>query len=190
MQSPTDIIRNELSPNEHLLWAGQPIQGIKLRPSDALQIPFSIMWGGFAIAWEIGVNLTGAPLLFKLWGIPFVLVGLYMMIGRFFHDAFKRKYTIYGLSSQRVIIITGKNNRTTQSLNLSTLNGITLTEKSNGSGTINFAPSSEIIAQPISFSFKTRNATNAPRPLFELSQDARLVYELLRGASTPTPTNI
>ena len=44
--------RSELARNEKLLWSGQPRGGIKFRAADALMIPFSLMWGGFAVFWE------------------------------------------------------------------------------------------------------------------------------------------
>ena len=40
-----------------------------------LAIPFSILWAGFAFAWETAVIVTGEPLLFPLFGSLFVAAG-------------------------------------------------------------------------------------------------------------------
>jgi hypothetical protein len=96
------------------LWSGRPPQGFLLRASDALLIPFSVLWGGFAIFWEWGVTHTGKgspPAIFPIFGGVFVVVGIYMMIGRFFHDAWRRSRTVYALTEDRAIIAIGQNAR-------------------------------------------------------------------------------
>ena len=50
---------------------------------------------------------ANAPFFFRMWGIPFVAVGLYMVFGRFFADAKQRSKTYYGVTSERVIIVSG-----------------------------------------------------------------------------------
>jgi len=67
MADPSSVAREQLGPDEHLLWSGQPKTGVRLRPADLLMVPFSPF--------------------FMLWGIPFVLTGLYLIVGRFFWDA-------------------------------------------------------------------------------------------------------
>src|ERR1700750_2217056 len=114
-------IKQELSLQEQLLWSGRPRKGFALRPSDALTIPFSLMWGGFAIFWEVMVIKSDAPIFMKLWGVPFVLVGLYMIAGRFLFDALQRDKTAYGVTGERVIIISELFGRKVKSLNLRTL---------------------------------------------------------------------
>jgi hypothetical protein len=131
-------LERELSAGETLIWNGRPRQGLMLRATDALLIPFSLLWGGFAVFWEVGVLSSGAPFFFILWGIPFVLVGIYITVGRFFIDAYIRSKTVYGVTNERILIISGLLSRTTKSLPLHTLSEISLQQYRNGSGTITF----------------------------------------------------
>lgn len=133
-------LRPVLSSGEKLIWTGKPKPGIIFRSSDVFMIPFSLLWGGFALFWESSVFATGGPFFFKLWGIPFVLVGLYVIFGRFFVDARKRANTIYGLTSDRIIIKSGLFRREIKSLNIRTLSDVTLIQKPDNSGTITFGP--------------------------------------------------
>ncbi len=92
---------------ETLLWEGAPSDKLfLLRASDAFLIPFSLLWGGFALIWNVGVWVMGAPILFNLFGLPFLLIGVYIVIGRFFHDQFHRRHTVYALSTKRAWIAT------------------------------------------------------------------------------------
>ena len=119
-------LQRQLGSDERLLWWGMPRQGLRLRTSDAVLIPFSVMCGGFAIFWESMVLAQGASLFMAIWGVPFVLIGLYLMLGRFLVDARIRARTYYGLTEQRVLIIS---RRQTKSLPLETLSDVTLSEK-------------------------------------------------------------
>src|ERR1051326_4937198 len=128
--SAASEIERELSLGERLLWSGQPRRGFRLRSSDAFVIPFSLLWCGFAIFWEASVVTKGAPFFFMLWGIPFILVGLYIVFGRFFVDARTRGRTFYGVTSQRIIIVSGLFSQQTKTLQLRTLSDISLSKRS------------------------------------------------------------
>ncbi len=137
------------------------------------------MWGGFACFWEFGVITSGAPFFFMLWGIPFVLMGLYVTVGRFFVDARQRANTYYGLTNERVIILSGLFNRNIKSLNLGTLAQIDITQHNDGRGTITFGPSHPMVAWS-SASWPSGNRY-AP-PSFEMIEDAKEVYRQIMQA--------
>lgn len=171
-------IRNELAPGETLLWSGMPAQGVKFHPIDLLLVPFSLMWGGFAVSWEKSAIEGRAPLLFLLWGIPFVAVAVYITVGRFFADAWRRSRTFYGVTNQRAIIIGGLWKRTVTSIELKTLENSSFSERANGSGTIRLGPGS-----PFSGIFAGSSWPGGAKyvaPSFERIADVRKVYELIR----------
>ena len=125
-----------LRPGETLLWSGQPKQGLHLRVHDVGLIPFSIMWCGFAVVWTYNVFHSNAPIFMKIWGVPFVLIGLYLLVGRFFVDAHVRQRISYGLTDQRVIVLGGLWRSRMASHSLSKLDRIELAEHRDGTGTV------------------------------------------------------
>ena len=129
-------LRRQLAPGEQVLWQGRPRQGLMLHRADLWVVPFSLMWAGFALHWEWTVLHSDAPAFFILWGIPFVLVGLYITVGRFFFDARRRAGTRYALTTERVLLASGKDYRRVQSLPLRALPDIAVDESADGSGTI------------------------------------------------------
>ncbi len=96
---------------ERILWTGQPDPRRLVGGKDAYLIPFSLMWGGGAVFWEAAVLLSGAPIFFVLWGIPFVLVGQYLIWGRLLAKRWDKKRTVYAVTSQRVLVVRGTNRR-------------------------------------------------------------------------------
>ncbi len=175
-------VSNELTGSEQLIWTGQPVRGVRLRASDAFLVPFSLLWAGFAFFWEGMVLTKGrAPLLFALWGIPFVLAGVYITVGRFFFDAWRRSRTRYAVTNERVLIVSGGFRRTVTSLRLKTIPAISLREARSGLGTISFGG-----GPPFASMFGgIEGWPGAERhlgPRFELVPDARSVYESIQAA--------
>lgn len=179
---PTQAVRAQLEAGEQLIWSGQPRQGLVLRSSDAFMIPFSLLWGGFAIFWEATVIWSGAPIFFMLWGVPFVLVGLHLIFGRFFTDSRQRANTFYGLTNDRIIITSGKRGKKVQSLSLSTLGDISLEERSDGSGTITFGMHNPLGRWGNIAAWPGAGANRQAQPSFEMIPQAKKVYELIRSA--------
>ncbi len=163
-------------PGERLLWTGAPPRGLRLRQIDALLIPFSLLWGGFAIVWE-SVAIGGhAPWFFRLWGIPFVLVGLYLILVRFFVDAYLRARTSYAVTDRAAYGVRINAFPAVRRYSGSALDSVIFEPKASGIGTIRFA------AMPSIFSMGSRGWTvwnGATLDCFDSIPDARRVYELV-----------
>ena len=180
-----DSIKAQLDPSELVLWAGQPKQGVTLRGSDALMIPFSLLWGGFAFFWEWSILRSGVPAFYVLWGIPFVLIGIYLIVGRFFVEAWQRSNTHYAVTSEKIVIVDGLYTSTVRSALLSGLTELALSEHANGVGTISFGPNS----LPTMFRSLPRWLGMGYRlgSQFDLVPNARGVYDLIRSTQRSAP---
>jgi len=175
------VVRDQLGPSEHLLWAGQPLPGLRLRTSDVFMVPFSLLWGGFAFFWEWSVIRSNAPFFFRLWGIPFVLVGLHMIVGRFFWDAYQRRNTYYGVTNERVLIVSKAPTNSVKSLSLRSLADVTLASGSDGRGSIQFGASGAFAA-PAWLAQSGWPGARSPIPVFDTIENAKHVYDTIRQA--------
>jgi hypothetical protein len=112
-----------------------------------------------------------------------VLIGVYVIVGRFFVDAWQRQRTIYGVTNQRVIILSSLLTKNIKSLNLGTVSDLSLTERRNGLGSITFGP-----LNPYSSWVSGAAWPGLPAaPMFELIPDAKRVYEIIRTAQIAAP---
>lgn len=173
---------------ERILWSGQPKQGLAFSRSDLLAVPFSLMWGGFAIFWNYGVwtdfpnTGTADDWFFKLWGLPFLAVGLYLIVGRFFYDAWIRRHQLYAVTNQRVLILRGASKLTSR--DIQSLPMFELTEHRDGTGTIVFD------SEDVGYSWFGRSrgfgawtpSTSTTAQFFRI-ENPRGVYELIRKQS-------
>jgi len=130
------VISAELEEGETLLWSAQPRQGFLLHPSDAFMIPFSIVWGCSSIFWEYQVLASDAPLIMALIGVPFVIIGLYLIAGRFYYDAKLRGKTFYGITDRRIIILSGMREKQTHYVAIGEIENLQKFENRDGSGSL------------------------------------------------------
>lgn len=173
---------SQLDAGERVLWSGRPQQGLKLHPSDAVLIPFSLLWGGFAFFWEYQVVSHDAPLFFALWGIPFVVIGVYLIAGRFFWDAKRRSRALYGVTDKRVILISGVRRRQVRSINLRTLTELAVTERSNGVGDIALGAAPWMWSRFAGSGWP--GIGSQLQPTLESISQSRHVYETIRQAQS------
>jgi hypothetical protein len=106
-------IQPELYSDEKILWAAMPDPHVIFHSDDWTVVPFSLLWCGFAVYWEAnalglwqGSLRSASPdVFFILWGIPFVVMGNYMVWGRFLHDAWLARRTSYAVTNRRAFIV-------------------------------------------------------------------------------------
>lgn len=183
--SDAEQFRPFLFSGERVAWTGKPKQGLALTSKDSLLIPFSLMWGGFAIFWNFSVwnfpeGGEGPDWFSRLWGLPFLVAGLYLIAGRFFHDAHIRKRILYAVTDQRVLMLRTTGSSKLTSLDVHRLPRLELTEFADGTGTIDFdGGDSDWLSAGREFGFWTPALSKAAR-FFRIAEP-RKVYELIRG---------
>lgn len=126
-----------LLPGERVVWRGRPRKRLIFRAIDIFLIPFSLFWAGFVVFWNLSVWTSNAPGSFGIFGLPFLAVGIYFAIGRFMVDAYRLERLNYTVTNQRVVI-TRQGSGSVQSLDIHRLPNLSMTQKSDGSGTLTF----------------------------------------------------
>jgi hypothetical protein len=162
---------------ERIIWTGAPANGLLFTARDWLLIPFSLLWGGFAIFWESGVAQKGVPLFFLLWGVPFVLIGLFLIIGRFFADAWLRGRTRYALTNRRILIERGGAFPKFTALHLDTMPATQFAPGAAGRGTLRFGDPAPMWGRN---GFGSWMPALDPTPQFLAIDDAQRVFQLIQ----------
>jgi hypothetical protein len=139
------IATSQLDGGERLLWSGSPDPGTVAMGALPISL-FGIPFGGFACFWVWGAwhqvsrsaSAPGPWILFPLFGLPFVMVGL-GLISMPFWVWLGAKRTVYAITERRAIIISGFGARGVSSFTHSEICDLTRIEKADGSGTLWFA---------------------------------------------------
>lgn len=174
---PRSEIVDQIEGDERLLWADKPARGIKFKTSDIFLTIFSIFWLGFSIFWTY--MAMDASILFALFGTPFLLIGVYLLIGRYFFDAISRKNTVYALTNKRIIQKSGIFTKSYKSVFLENLPSFSYTKKADGSGDISFGQSIE------SFKLRDRrNNQNFPITRIEFIPNVHSVHNKIADAKS------
>lgn len=128
-----------LLPGERILWEGRPLRHPLFRRTDLFLVPLSLLWCGFAVFWEASVLVEGAALFFfALFGVPFVLFGLYIVAGRFVVRAVSSRRTRYTITNGRVVVHGGWSGDRLSTAYLRSLPPPVITERPDGSGSLAF----------------------------------------------------
>jgi hypothetical protein len=98
-----------LRPGEDLLWCGRPDPAVFFSSADVKAIPLSLVWLGFAVAIER--DAAGSGTQFLLVPDLLVLIGLYLVAGRFVARWITKRRTVYGITESRVLVQVGSSFR-------------------------------------------------------------------------------
>ena len=141
-------LQREIREDERLVWWGRPVPKRYARSSWVLVI-FGIPWTAFVILW---MALALAPLFkgnpnnggaievcFSLWGIPFLLVGIWLLTSPLWSRR-RAKRVCYALTDQRIIILQAGmfGSVEVRSILLANLGQFTKREYEDGSGDLIF----------------------------------------------------
>lgn len=162
-----------------MLWEGRPdVVAFSMRGAWYL-IPFSLLWGGFAIFWEYSVISRGGPLFFALWGVPFVVIGSYLIFGRILVARREAARTWYAITDRRVLIQSGAFRRSLIQMDLRDLPMSQLDDQGRDLGTITFGLSSGSMRLPPGWPSMGMYARPAA---FSAIRDSARVFEMLQDA--------
>jgi hypothetical protein len=138
--------QSELQPGESLYWTGtaDPRRAaFAALPASLFGIPFA----GFALFWingayrgtqhlaKSGDSFTHAFSFFPLFGVPFLLIGLGVILAPLW-VYLKGLSTVYAVTNQRVMIITGGSSRSVKSCTPTDIVSVEHRERPDGSGDV------------------------------------------------------
>lgn len=145
MKMPPELqqrVTRELQPGEVVRWAGQPDPAHIMRQGFLLWF-FFIPWTAFSLFWMAGAagfrvpDFSSPTVLFPLFGLPFLLIGLGGLVSPWWLRRTAR-HTVYVVSNQRAFSLAGWRTVTMTSWLPEQLTQITRSERADGSGDLVF----------------------------------------------------
>ncbi|PZP86591.1 MAG: hypothetical protein DI582_02300 [Azospirillum brasilense] len=142
-------LRNELTTTEDLLLAVAPSPRLQ-RKSFGIWL-FGIPWTVFSLGWTVAAGsvwFAGPPkdaamgvigVIFPLFGVPFIAVGLFML-GMPFRAIAEARRCMFGLTTARVIkLVDGRKTRTVESVQLQHIVHVRHVERRDGWGDVSLS---------------------------------------------------
>lgn len=122
MNSTGDLryeLSSELRSDETVLWTGKPNGAQFFTAGSGCAMVFGLAWLAFSLFWESmaikgAISQGGVAWGMVLFGIPFVMIGVGLVVGLPLAEYNSRNNTVYAITSHRVIVkVGGKMNRVT-----------------------------------------------------------------------------
>ena len=131
----------ELAPGETVVWQQSPARGAQAG-ARAFSWIFGLFWLGFSLFWFAGAlgaaQLGGFGLVFPLFGLPFIGVGIWLVFVLPRRQRRQFASTVYAVTDQRLIIFSSQPSRTVRSLPLGCVRSVSKRIRRNGTGDLYF----------------------------------------------------
>lgn len=179
------VISEELLSDETIEWTGQPDQWVIFDNADIFFIPISLLWGGFwmlvVMSALFGNGQGDSDPIGALFCLFFLLVGQYMIWGRFVCKVWKKKYTYYAVTNKRVLVVLRWMLwRTLQAAFIKDIPAISKSVKRNGIGTLVFGNSDAEIGHWANFRiYWARQRSEFTPPAFYDIREVNTLYVLV-----------
>jgi hypothetical protein len=188
-QSASQVFQSDLLKDEKILWTGQPEQKL-FCGADFYLVPMGLFVFCFSLFWEYGASgitrhHADVPFpfsAFPLFGIPFVLMGCYMLFGRFFFKSWKQRNTYYAVTNSRALILCTVPSRSLQAVLINANANLNKSVRADGVGTISFGSSSPRAAMYANTGmdfFAAGAGGSAIAPAFYDIKDVNTVFQLI-----------
>lgn len=140
LEDPRDVARRELRDGEKLIWADRPAP-VALSKRTIVPFLFAIPFTAFACFWiwgaSQGFGRSAIGSVFPFFGLPFVGVGLWMLTSPL-RAAKSARSTVYAITDQRLVIVSGGRSRSVQSFGPQDITKVERNEHDNGLGDVIF----------------------------------------------------
>jgi len=166
-----NLVNAEMESGEKLQWSGQP-EAMRLTKGTLPILLFAIPWTAFACFWvtmaSMGVSHAkgmGPMILFPMFGLPFVFVGLGMLSSPIFAYT-QAKRTVYAITNKRALVLKagGRGGKTVMSYPPAAFGDITRVEYAPNKGDLTWSPLGLAMPIPINASsllIRSRYSGNA-----------------------------
>jgi hypothetical protein len=175
--TPNDysIFQGELLEDEKILWIGKPDTKFILEKGDIFLALLGLLCAGCGLFVLNSFITLGYISIFI--GIFFVLVGLYLLFGRYHNNNYEKKRTFYAVTNQRVLIITYIFTKNVIAKFINQIPVLIKNVRKDGIGTIQF--------ENDQYRTSGENVEIIDVPTFHDIKDVDTVYELINDLRRP-----